>query len=408
MQRPGDMKIAIIGGGVIGATIAYELTQLAQDRSRCPGLRVTLFDRHTPGQGATGAALGLCMGAISGKTKGRAWDLRHRSLQRYPSLLAELETKLGSPLPHNTQGLLKLCGDAAEYPRWQRLADLRRSQGYRLDLLDAATLRHRYPLQFPDIAFGIHSPQDWQIQPRPLTQALLQVAQTQGLRLCSATPVQQILPHPSGALQVTTPAATETFDRVILCAGLASPELLAPAWCPPDRLAPLPLVPSQPLVLEPVLGQGAKLRLPHPLSAQPLPVLTAQDIHLVPLGGRDYWLGATLEFQPDRPPLPSPAGPVADPATSPASLPGPWLPNPQSWADLWAKALAFWPELAQGEILETWAGARPRPVGRSAPVIETWPGAEAIVVATGHYRNGVLLAPATAQRAIDLLALPQI
>lgn len=434
-------KIAIVGGGIIGATIAYELTQhLAAATSQTPdqdalnqdtldqtkhaNLRsiesVTLFDRQTPGNGATGAAFGLCMGVISRKTKGRAWDLRHRSLQRYPQLLASLADHLGHPLPHNPRGIVKLCFDPDERPRWQRLADLRQTQGYSLHLWDPETLHHHYGLPIPHLAFAIASPQDWQLQPRPLTQALLHVAQARGLTLHTDTPVHHITPQPSGSLQVTTATGVDRFDRVILTAGLPSPSLL-----PPDLLANAPT----PFALEPVLGQGARIRLPRPLSPQALPVLTAHDIHLVPLdrplpdntppnntlpnntppdydqsgvdnagvdnsGSYDYWLGATLEFQPDRR---SDSGSTFGPDSSP------WIPRPQDWEHLWTQALALWPSLAEAEVLETWAGARPRPLGRSAPIIEPWPGAESIVLATGHYRNGVLLAPATAQRVLGLL-----
>ncbi|NEO09325.1 FAD-dependent oxidoreductase, partial [Moorena sp. SIO3I8] len=69
-------KVAIIGCGIVGAAIAYEL-------SRVNGLSITVLDQHMPAQGSTGAALGVLMGAISKKVKGRAWQLRQASIQRY-------------------------------------------------------------------------------------------------------------------------------------------------------------------------------------------------------------------------------------------------------------------------------------------------------------------------------------
>jgi len=60
------------------------------------------------------------------------------------------------------------------------------------------------------------------------------------------------------------------------------------------------------------------------------------------------------------------------------------------------RAISFCPALAAGEILHTWSGLRPRPYGRAAPVIERLLERQQIVLATGHYRNGILLAPATA------------
>ncbi|NJN22923.1 MAG: FAD-binding oxidoreductase, partial [Leptolyngbya sp. RL_3_1] len=60
------MQVGVVGCGIVGAMVAYEL-------SRCPGLAVTVLDQQLPGQGATGAALGILMGVISQKTKGRNW-----------------------------------------------------------------------------------------------------------------------------------------------------------------------------------------------------------------------------------------------------------------------------------------------------------------------------------------------
>jgi glycine/D-amino acid oxidase-like deaminating enzyme len=75
-------QVVVIGCGIIGAAIAYELSLVA-------GLEITVLDRQQPAQGATGAALGVLMGAISKKTKGRAWQLRQSSMQRYETLIPE-------------------------------------------------------------------------------------------------------------------------------------------------------------------------------------------------------------------------------------------------------------------------------------------------------------------------------
>jgi glycine/D-amino acid oxidase-like deaminating enzyme len=70
------------------------------------------------------------------------------------------------------------------------------------------------------------------------------------------------------------------------------------------------------------------------------------------------------------------------------------------------QAIAFCPDLAEAKILRTWSGLRPRPEGRPAPVIDKLPGFSNVVLATGHYRNGVLLAPATALAVRDMI-IPQ-
>ena len=76
-------KIIIVGCGIVGAMLAYELSrQFSAD--------IHVLDRQLPAQGSTGAALGVLMGAISGKVKGRSWRLREASIRRYKSLIAEL------------------------------------------------------------------------------------------------------------------------------------------------------------------------------------------------------------------------------------------------------------------------------------------------------------------------------
>ena len=102
------VKVAIIGCGIVGAAIAYELSQI-------PGLDITIIEQKTPASGSTGAALGVSMGVISHKTKNRGWRLREASLKRYQTLLPELESLTGITIPVNCQGIVKLLfpGDIA-------------------------------------------------------------------------------------------------------------------------------------------------------------------------------------------------------------------------------------------------------------------------------------------------------
>jgi glycine/D-amino acid oxidase-like deaminating enzyme len=132
------------------------------------------------------------------------------------------------------------------------------------------------------------------------------------------------------------------------------------------------------LPLMPVLGQGLRVRVPQPLGDEQFqPVINGDDIHLVPLGDREYGVAATVEF----------------PAV------GETTPQPQAAAldAVWQGAIAYCPALADAEILESWSGLRPRPQGQAAPVIHPLEQYPNVILATGHYRNGVLLAPATAQ-----------
>ena len=141
---------------------------------------------------------------------------------------------------------------------------------------------------------------------------------------------------------------------------------------------------GQSLALTPVLGQGIRFRLPQELGTSDFrPIINGDDVHLVPLGDRQYAVAATVEF---------PEADMAEP-----------IPREAALEAMWQSAIAYCPVLAQAEILETWHGLRPRPQSQAAPVIQLLEGYSNVILATGHYRNGVLLAPATAQLVRELI-----
>ncbi len=356
-------QVAVIGCGVIGAAIAYELSQV-------PGLQVVVFDRHLPAQASTGAALGVLMGAISQKTKGKAWALRQASLQRYETLIPELEAATGHPIPYNRQGIVLLCFAADEAPRWQSLIELRQAQGWYLEQWQPDQLQAHCPqVQHPEVVSAIYSKQDRQVEPTALTLALVEAARRNGVDFRFGTEICGLQRSPAGNGQICSLISTtsEAFavDWVVLAAGLGTTALARTA--------------QQPVEIRPVLGQALRVRLEQPLGNPNFqPVITGQDIHIVPLGGAEYWVGATVEF-------PTEAGTVL-----PASA--------DRLAEVWQGAIALCPALQQATVLQTWSGLRPRPYNRPAPVIERLAGYHNVLLATGHYRNGVLLAPATAQQ----------
>jgi glycine/D-amino acid oxidase-like deaminating enzyme len=348
------VKIVIVGCGIVGATLAYELSQNFQVQ--------VLESRSSPAQESTGAALGLLMGVISQKVKGRAWQWRQEGLRYYQRLLPELAA-IDLPVFHNAQGLLKLLSDPADLAKWQSLVDIRVQQGWPMEIWSAAKILDRFPfLQVDDQTSAVYSPADWQVHPAQMTRALVQAAELQGVKFHWNTNVLQVTDE-----GVDTEAGFVEADRVIITAGLGSSLLTEKS--------------EQPLELMPVLGQAIHYRSFSCLDFHP--VVTSNDVHVVPLGGGEYWVGATVEF------------PVVNEV----------IPNAENFMELKRQAIEFFPALATAEILDTWSGLRPRPVGRPAPVVERLVGYQNVIVATGHYRNGVLLAPATARMVREFLDL---
>lgn len=345
-------KIVIVGCGVVGATIAYELSLISH-------LDITVIEKQQkPASDSTGAALGVLMGVISGKTKGRAWKLRENSLKRYETLISELESQTGIKIPVNTQGILKLVFAGDRLDKWQKLQQTRQDNNWELEIWNRENLTAKCPqIQNDNIIAAIYSPQDRQINPRILTEVLVKAATQNGVKFQFGVTVKNY----QNQLLLTNDNPIE-LDYLIISAGLGS--------------TPLTQSLQQTLDLRAVVGQAMKFRLEENLGLKEFqPIITGKDIHIVPLGNQEYWLGATVEFPNDR---------------------GEAIAEPELLEIIKQEAIAFCPPLANATILETWYGKRPRPQGQAAPVIEKLTGYENIILATGHYRNGVLLAPATA------------
>jgi glycine/D-amino acid oxidase-like deaminating enzyme len=355
-------RVIIIGCGIIGATIAYELSNL--DR-----FDLTVLDRQPPAQDSTGAALGVLMGAISHKVKGRSWQLRESSIRRYHELIPELEQKTGLAIPHNPQGIVKLLSPDEDLSKWQQLAATRSQQGWRLKIWDNSLVQARLPqIQGIEGAAAIYSPQDLQVQPVPLTHALVTAARLQGVKFHFDAEVTSIESSSPNSWEIITGRGAMRADWIAITAGLGSTALTRTR--------------SQPIELRPVLGQATHYHLPQPLGDQDFqPVITYDDVHIVPCGHGEYWVGATVEF--------------------PTALSHDIYPSAELLEQVRTKAIEFCPELAAGKILRNWSGLRPRPEQRPAPAIDCL--AEGFLVATGHYRNGVLLAPATAQAIAQMM-----
>ena len=372
------VRVAIIGCGIIGASIAFELSQF-------PELKVTVFDKQPPAQGSTGAALGVLMGVISHKTKGRNWQLRETSLQRYETLIPELEAVTKRKIPFNKQGILMLCSEGEDLSKWEKLIATRDSQGWQLELWDVERVRDRCPHLYlnDQIIAAIYSPQDRQVDPTALTLALVDAAKLKGVNFEFGVEVQGITELDSQVSQIQLASSiavnkscgtgilpvAENFDRLIVCAGLGSAAVTASL--------------NQLVDIRPVLGQALHLLTPNPVGNPDFsPVITCDDVHIVPLGNQEFWVGATVEFSENG---------------------GEIEANSDMLEQVMARAIALCPALAFASILRKWSGLRPRPEGRPAPIIETLPGNDRVFIASGHYRNGVLLAPATARSIREMI-----
>lgn len=344
-------RVAVIGAGIVAWSCAWLL--------QGQGHRVTLIaPEHAPAGGSL-AALGVLMARVFHRTGGRAWRLRQRSLELWDQWCTQLADR-GHPLALR-RGLLLLAADPREQQRLQHLAGER--QGLEIAWWEPDRLAGLTPA-LPAGALGaLHSAADGQIDPRLAMAALQADAQAAGLERLHDQVMALERTGDRWQLRLLH-GPTRRTDYVVLAAGLGSAALLAPL--------------GHGLALEPVLGQAAAIRLMQaPAWNWPAAAAVWRGVNLVPrpdlLEGHGLWLGATLE-----------PGDQADPT---------------ALAELRTLEGAAPPWLEQAATVASWHGLRCRPLGQPAPVLASpEPG---LLVATGHHRNGVLLAPATAEWVLN-------
>ena len=296
------------------------------------------------------------MGHAFRRFSGRGWRLRQRSMALWPEWVVQLDDPT-SPLSLQTP-LVQLASSDEEAERMRQLAEAKPHAGLRF--LDEQTLTPA-PHPWPRPGHGaLLSERDGRVDPLGLLRALRRAFDAEGgaTQATSVEHLQRSDAARGGRWQVIT-AEGDRFnvDAVVICSALGSSPLLEP------------LGHHRPM--EAVLGQVLDLKLPNPhpgWTGWPA-VLTCGGINLIPHGDQQLWLGATVE-----------PGTVADSSLISA------MTTLNNQAPSW---------LREAERIGQWQGLRARPQGRPAPLLETLePG---LILASGHYRNGVLLAPASAE-----------
>jgi glycine oxidase len=351
----------IVGGGVIGLGVAWRAAQL--------GVRVTVID-PAPGRGASYVAAGM-LTPVAEAASGESGVLRLGldSLARFPEFTAELTRLTGQPTGFRQTGTLQIGYDADDLAELEGLRPLQESMGVPLRQLSVAECRELEPMLSPDVAGGLLVGGDGSVDPRLLTPALLAAAAAAGADLIRQ-PAAEILVEGGRAVGVRLADGQRLrADWVVLAAGWNSADLpgLPPGAAPPVR---------------PVKGQILRLRgaPDHPVLTRSLRcVVHGSSIYLVPRADGEFVIGATQEE----------AGPDTRVTTGAV------------W-ELLRDAVALVPGLTELDFAEASAGLRPG-TPDNAPILgpSRLPG---LVLATGHFRSGVLLAPVTADVTAQYLA----
>lgn len=360
--------VLIIGGGVIGLAIAWRAAQR--------GMRVILADPD-PGRGASHAAAGMLTPvAEAAYAERELFELGRASLRRYPAFAAELAELTGLPTGFRQTGTLQVGYDADDMAMLADHALLRESLGAASSRLTSRECRQAEPMLGPGIAGGLLVDDDASVDPRLLTTALLAACTAAGVAALRHMAVRLCAGGGRASGAELADGSVISADIVVLSAGWASAGI---DGVPPGAAPPLRPVKGQIIRLRPAPASVAAAGSPSLLHRTIRGIVQGSSVYLVPRKDGEIVLGATQEeMGPD----------------TTVTAGGVW--------QLLRDARAIVPGITELELAEAVAGLRPG-TPDNAPVIGPSP-LPGLVLATGHFRAGVLLAPVTADMVAGLLA----
>jgi glycine oxidase len=368
--------VVIAGGGVIGTAIAW--------RAAAAGLDVVLAD-PAYGDAASLVAAGM-LAPVSEALFGEGALLRVNllALARFPSFAAELEQVTGHRVGLRREGTLAVAFDAGDYAALTRLTAFRRSAGLEAEELDTRACRKLESFLTPDVHGGVLFPGDWSVDNRRYAAALREAAASAGVRVVrdrvTAVLTTDTADTADGAYGAGGAAARVRGVALADGGEIGSGRVVVAAGSWSGAVHGLPA--GLRSAVRPVKGQ--LLRLRHPDGMPPVLTHTIRatvrgaDVYLVPRADGEVIVGATQEERGQD--LTVTAGAVHD---------------------LLHDAMSVLPVTSELILAETCAGLRPGtpdngPVVGGAGPVGLW-------VATGHYRNGILMSAATADAVVACL-----
>jgi glycine oxidase len=354
-KRSYDAVVA--GAGVIGLSCAWALAER--------GARVVVLDREAPPAGATRVAAGMLapVGELEfGERK--LLDLTLEAARSYPAWVERLEAASGVATGYARTGALHVALDRDEAAELRRHHDLQRSLGLEAEWLGPRACRRLEPGLSPSLSGGVEVPGEAAVDPRALTRALLAALERLGVEVRGGAAVSEGL-FADGRLRGVRTEDGEKFEtpHTVLATGSWGAD-----WLPAD---------ARPHV-RPVKGQILELRGAEPVCER---IVASERVYLVPREDGRLIVGATVEER------------GFDTAVTAGGV-----------HELLREAYRLLPEVAELELVEAAAGLRPATPDNLPLVGEGAVGG--LVLATGHYRNGILLAPLAAERVAEVVAGP--
>ncbi len=349
------MRVAVIGGGVMGCATALALAER--------GVDAIVLERAVPGAEASSAAAGILGAQAELHGRDREADLFLRAREAWIPWARELRGTTGIDVGHRVSGVLRIARSGAERADLEREVAWQAGRGLRASLLDPREAHEVEPELAADVVAAAHFPDDAQVDPPALLRALMAaLARSDRVAVRGGATVHGLLLERDRCVGVRLDEGELRADAVVLAAG---------SWS-----SLVPGVPAAMPAVRPVRGQMVLLEERPPRVRT---IVFGPGAYVVPRGDGRVLCGSTMEHAGFRKEVTA--------AGVHAILGG---------------ALACVPSLGQAQLAGTWSNFRPHVEGDVALVgASQLPG---LWLATGHHRNGILLAKVTADAVADAIS----
>jgi glycine oxidase len=341
-----SFDVAIAGAGLIGSSIAFELAQ--------SGLKVAIFDRGEPGREASWASAGILSPAPESPAMISMVPLAKASMNLYPALVANVEEISGEKVGFRPKGTIDVFFSKDAIPDLSTLIALHHGMGLKAEPLRPEDARELEPSLSQELEAAALRPEEASIDNRALTHAMLSAAKKSGVEVFAGSDVTGIAQDSERCTGLKLGNETVSAKWTVIAAGCFSADIDGVKDFAPVR---------------PAKGQMVSLRADGLKIER---VIWGEKIYIVPRNDGRILAGATVEYV------------GFDTQVTAGGI-----------EKILSAAIEVIPEFANAHIEETWAGLRPDSPDH-LPILGPT-DIDGLVIATGHFRSGVLLTPITAR-----------
>lgn len=351
-----SFDVAIIGGGVNGASIAYQLAKA--------GRKVVLIEKDRLACQASSAAAGMLAAQAEIEQDGPFFQLAIKSQGMFAPLSKELFELTGIDIEYVNKGMFKIAETEEIAVELKKQVSFQSNWDRTITWLDAKELREMEPALTPSVAGGMYLPNDGHVQSARLTQAFAKAAEYFGAEIRENTEVHSFMFENGQVKGVKTTNGVIHSDQVVVATG---------AWA-----AKLMQETGIDICVYPVKGECFSVRTEQPIINTT--IFSDKRCYLVPKRNDEIYIGATMVQN------------TFDNRVTPEGI-----------ATLIERATRLIPQIKDATFERVWSGIRPQ-TGDGLPYIGEHPGWKGLFLAAGHFRNGILLSPITGILVADLLA----